>query len=45
MSSTGLKEAQNEIEELNNFRKTTLMNMSRVIDEKEVLERKKLERK
>lgn len=32
MSSTGLKEAQGEIEELKHFRKTTLFNMSRVVD-------------
>ena len=45
MSATGLKEAQGEIEQLKKFRMNTLSNMSRIVEEKDVLEKKKQERK
>ena len=45
LSHSGLKEAQEEVQELNTFRKAALANINKTIEEKSVLEMKKQVRK
>jgi predicted transcriptional regulator len=45
LSASGVKEAEDEIKELNSFRKSTVADMSSILEEKHILERKKQDRK
>lgn len=45
LSSSGLKEAQEEVQELSTYRKAALVKMNKTIEDKTVLEKKKQVRK